>query len=121
MRLAHEESKIDLLHVLVGRPSNLGMGMPAARELVDALTKQEHSWAESELDKLSKLLPESVRGEQLLREGPAAEVICEMAEELGHELIAVSTHGRSGIQHFLIGSVAERVVRLSKVPVVVVR
>ena len=66
-------------------------------------------------------VPEAHRGDCLLRDGPPPEVICEVAGELGHELIAVSTHGRSGLQHLLIGSVAERVVRMAPCSVVVVR
>jgi nucleotide-binding universal stress UspA family protein len=39
----------------------------------------------------------------------------------GIDLIVMATHGRSGIGHLLIGSVAEKLVRLSPVPVLVVR
>lgn len=49
-----------------------------------------------------------------------AEVIVETASNLGCELIAMGTHGRRGLSHLLLGSVAERVVRTSKVPVLTV-
>jgi nucleotide-binding universal stress UspA family protein len=38
----------------------------------------------------------------------------------GAELVVVGTHGRGGIKHWVLGSVAERVVRLSPVPVITV-
>ena len=50
-----------------------------------------------------------------------AEVIVETASNLGSELIVMGTHGRRGLSHLLLGSVAERVVRTSKVPVLTVR
>ena len=47
--------------------------------------------------------------------------ICSMAEELGVDLIVIGTHGRGGISHALLGSVAEKVVRKAPCPVLTVR
>jgi nucleotide-binding universal stress UspA family protein len=55
-----------------------------------------------------------------LVEGVPYREIHRMAEELGADLIAMGTHGRTGIRHLLLGSVAERVVRTAKVPVLTV-
>ena len=49
------------------------------------------------------------------------EVIVETADTLGCGLIIMGTHGRRGLSHFLLGSVAERVLRTSKIPVLTVR
>jgi nucleotide-binding universal stress UspA family protein len=49
------------------------------------------------------------------------EVIVETADTLGCGLIVMGTHGRRGLSHFLLGSVAERVLRTSKIPVLTVR
>lgn len=46
--------------------------------------------------------------------------ICQYAQEGGYDLIVMSTHGRSGIKHMLVGSVAERVVGTSRVPVLTI-
>lgn len=56
-----------------------------------------------------------------IREGSAANTILQIAEELGVDAIAMSTHGRNWPANWLIGSVAERVVRHSKVPVLMIR
>lgn len=50
---------------------------------------------------------------------PAIEII-RRTSELGAELVVMGTHGRTGLSHLLMGSVAERVVRTSEVPVLTV-
>jgi len=57
----------------------------------------------------------------LVRSISAAEAITETASELGCDLIVMGTHGRRGIKHFLLGSVAEHVVRTVPIPVLTVR
>ncbi|WP_132058832.1 universal stress protein [Halorussus amylolyticus] len=53
-------------------------------------------------------------------EGKASEKIVEYADENDIDLIVMGTHGRTGIRHALLGSVAEKVVRHSSVPVLMV-
>ena len=47
--------------------------------------------------------------------------IANLAEQLGAELIVLPSHGRTGLKRLLIGSVAERVVRLAHCPVLVLK
>lgn len=54
-------------------------------------------------------------------EGSAAEAILDYADRVDVDLIVMGTHGRSGLDRFLVGSVAERVIRTSDVPVMTVR
>lgn len=54
-----------------------------------------------------------------IRTGQPADVIITEADTWQAELIVMGTHGRTGIDHFLNGSVAERVVRHSKLPVLI--
>jgi len=49
--------------------------------------------------------------------GAAEENIVNLAEEQGMDLIVISTHGRTGLSHMLVGSVTEKVVRLARCPV----
>ena len=58
--------------------------------------------------------------ESLLRGHPAATVV-ELARETPGSLVAMTTHGRSGIGRWLLGNVADRVIRQSGVPALVVR
>jgi nucleotide-binding universal stress UspA family protein len=62
-----------------------------------------------------EVIPHMVRGLA------PAEAIVETASNLSADLIAVGTHGRRGLSKLLLGSVAERVVRTSQVPVLTVR
>jgi len=58
---------------------------------------------------------------ELLLDESAARAICDHAAKIGADLIVISTHGRTGLKHLLIGSVAERVVRHAQVPVLTLR
>jgi nucleotide-binding universal stress UspA family protein len=65
-----------------------------------------------------KLRPMNVH---VLQGGRAFEQICELARKTDIDLIVVSTRGLSGLKHFALGSTAERVVRYSPCPVLVIR
>ena len=53
--------------------------------------------------------------------GVPAQIIVDVATNSAADLIVIATHGRTGLSHMLIGSVAERVVRLADCPVLTVR
>lgn len=57
---------------------------------------------------------------KLMPEGHPTEDIIQTAETWGADLIVIGTHGRTGLMHLLMGSVAEYLVRHSKLPVMVV-
>ncbi len=65
------------------------------------------------------LEPESVSLETEV-DDPAAEILAE-AERWGADLIVMGTHGRHGLAHLILGSVAEGVVQRSRVPVLLLR
>lgn len=62
-----------------------------------------------------------VEVESVLLEGHPADKIIEFAEQNGIEMIVMGTLGKTGLDRFLLGSVAENVVRHAKTPVLVVR
>jgi len=57
---------------------------------------------------------------KMLKQGPPHAMINEAVEEVGADLVVVGTHGRRGLPRVLLGSVAEKVVRTAKVPVLTV-
>jgi nucleotide-binding universal stress UspA family protein len=74
---------------------------------------------------LAKIVKDVIRGEvvadTLVRNGSPATEIVELARAMPADAIIISTHGRSGLRHVLLGSVAEYVVRHAPCPVLVVR
>ncbi|MFZ0694096.1 MAG: universal stress protein [Alphaproteobacteria bacterium] len=56
-----------------------------------------------------------------LREGIPYVEIVQATKDLGADLIVIGTHGRTGLAHLMLGSVAERVLRTSNIPVLSVR
>jgi len=68
----------------------------------------------------SVTLPSGVPTQTRLLSGdPAATLLAEL-KKAQHDLVVLSTHGRTGVAHLLLGSIAEKLVRLSPVPVLTV-
>jgi nucleotide-binding universal stress UspA family protein len=77
--------------------------------------------AEQQIERLvQKYKDTGVKAVAELRQGVPLSNIVKMARELAVDLIVMGTHGRTGIEHFLIGSVAEKVVRKAPCPVLTV-
>jgi nucleotide-binding universal stress UspA family protein len=70
------------------------------------------------MKELKALIPDA---QTVIREASPRPAIVDAALELNCQMIVMGTHGRSGLEHLLLGSVAEYVVRNSKVPVLTVR
>jgi len=71
------------------------------------------------LEALLARVPEAQRGQCFLPSGPPAAAIVALEEP--YDAILVATHGRTGLSHVWLGSVAERIVRTSHKPVFVLR
>jgi nucleotide-binding universal stress UspA family protein len=67
------------------------------------------------------LARDGLRVQTLVRTGEAPAEIIAVAQEVHADLIAMTTHGRTGLRRLLFGSVAEAVLRAAPVPVFVVR
>lgn len=57
----------------------------------------------------------------VMRQGAVPDTILTAADEAGADLIVMSTHGRAGMQRWLMGSVADRVVHHAHIPVMLIR
>ncbi len=77
------------------------------------------------LDDAQKFADRHIRGlapvKVHVRDGNTFLELLQAAQDLGSDMIIMGTHGRTGIVHLLIGSVAEKVVRKSPIPVLTVR
>jgi nucleotide-binding universal stress UspA family protein len=79
---------------------------------------QAHEYVHTLAGRLSE---QGVRARGCIAEGSAAPTILEQATHLGASMIAMTTHGRTGLSRWLVGSVAEKIVRSSPIPVLLVR
>ncbi len=86
------------------------------QELADQAKKHLEEWR-AEAEKLVEA--PRVRTEKAIGE-PAAEILA-FAKSTGQDLLVLGTHGRTGLEHALMGSVAERVLRKAHCPVLTVR
>ncbi len=72
-------------------------------------------------DLAARIGKDGVTASTFIRMGKPEDEIVKFATENNVDLIAMGTHGRTGLAHMLVGSVAERVVRTSKCPVLTIR
>jgi len=120
--LAHSQGgRIHLLHVLM-EPVQ-AFDVAAALPYPDSGVRQE--WEEAARSRLAREAKAAERrGVPTVAElkwGRPSDVLVKTAGDVRASLVVVGTHGRSALEKLLIGSTAERVVRLSPVPVLTVR
>jgi|SRR5215813_8853552 len=107
-------SRIFLLHVI---PKMVKPDLPGYRDLF----ADDESKVAQELTRIASDYLTQGSYETVVRTGDPAETIERAAQELGIDLIVMATHGREGLSHFVIGSIAEKVVREAPCPVLTVR
>lgn len=91
-------------------------------EAMNRMAEEQRLTAQRELDKMVAGLRQSgLKARSLLRVGAPFLEILHAAQNEAADLIVMGTHGRTGLAHVLLGSVAERVVRKSACPVLTVR
>jgi nucleotide-binding universal stress UspA family protein len=89
---------------------------------VQAVYDAQRKWAEETLEaRLAAIRDTGIAAHWLIRPGLPFEEIVRTAEAAAADLIVMGTHGRSGLNRLLLGSVADRVVRLAPCPVLTVR
>lgn len=95
------------------------LNMREAQRVYDAQRK----WAEETLEARAGQLREAegIAVRWAVQVGAPFEEIVKVAEAEGVDMIVMGTHGRSGLNRLLLGSVAERVIRLAPCPVLTVR
>lgn len=112
------ESLLTLVHTW--EIPNLGYG--AALYFPGEMLTPIEQAAQSQLNAATKTLRERFpNANSVLRAGVAWDEIVAAAASTGADLVVLGTHGRRGVSRALLGSVAERVVRLSPVAVLTVR
>jgi nucleotide-binding universal stress UspA family protein len=72
-------------------------------------------------DLAARLAKDGVSAQTFIRVGNPVDEITSFVKENAIDLVVMGTHGRTGLQHLLLGSVAERVVRSCSAPVLTIR
>jgi len=117
----HLDAQIDALHVC--QPAHPGWAFAYPLDLGrDPLPAVARAEAAEQMKHL--LAPADGSGVDVhgrLELGDPEQVILEAATDDGYDLVVMGTHGRTGMSHLLLGSLAEKLVRRSPCPVVTVR
>lgn len=113
-------AKIHLLHVLEKTPPILTIRtLDLSREkILESIENDAKSRLEKIIEKIKK--QGDVEIIPVIRKGLDYEEIINYSKEKKIDVIVIATHGRTGLLHTLLGSVAEKVIRYSKIPVLVI-
>ncbi len=120
MRLARDEgAQLTLVHTFeVPVWAYAPYAMYGGGDLVAPVESAAQEALARELTRVRAVLPVAT---SVFRRGiPAVEIVA-AAREANADLLVIGTHGRTGIDHLVLGSVAERVVRTSPLPVLTVK
>ncbi len=116
----NSNGELHIIHVLEHSvyPADLGITQASFIDLEKELNKKSME----QLDYIKQdLKRENIEPKITVSSGRASDRIIEYAHEHKIDLICIATHGRSGLEHFLFGSTAEKVVRKAPCPVLAVR
>ncbi len=117
---AFVDPDITVLHVVDPLESISAGGLDGPT--LTSMQDQREEAGERHLDEAESILAEyDLTVETTMRVGDVTREVVAAAEEHGLDHVVIGSHGRRGIDRFLLGSVAEKVVRRSPVPVTVVR
>ncbi|MBI4504674.1 MAG: universal stress protein [Chloroflexi bacterium] len=118
-----QQAKVVLLRVVPPLPvRRAAIESRAARHSAAALREQAVREAETYLQAVAdRVAARGLEAECVVRRGPVVKAIVEFARESGADLVAMATHGRTGLSRAVAGSIAGAVMRQIEVPVVMFR
>ena len=97
------------------------MGSDYSQQVLDEVLTAQRDRIERYLSEVSDdLTSVGLDVVKAVEDGQAAEKIVDYAEASGVDLIIMSTHGRGGVRRFLVGSVTDKVIRSTNLPVLVI-
>ena len=118
--LAHlTDAKLHVLHVINELDEHQRVMIP--REAFLVLEKEVRIQSVKELEKFCREQTDGLSTVTHAVVGAPFKVILDMGGKVNSDLIVMGTHGRTGMEHVIVASTAERVVRRSKIPVLTVR
>ena len=120
------EAQLLVLHVIHDPAEAPGFYVQKMKKkkFLRSMEEAANEMMETFLEKLKKAYPEHISIQQalsLLVVGTPVSRVIEIAEKRQATMIIVGSQGRTGLSHILIGSKAEQLVRLSPIPVIVIK
>jgi nucleotide-binding universal stress UspA family protein len=117
-------ARLTLAYVEPDYTATPAMGAYESAAILEWVSTQEAERSATEnavAERAARAQAVGIETASILRKGKADDTIPEIAGEIGADLVVIGTHGRTGIRRFLLGSVAEHVVRRAPVSVLVSR
>ena len=113
----YAEQEVDRVTNLISDEGEIVILSVAGKLTSSARMKKE---AEEAVKRMEKMFDSSLNVTTRVETGFAAEKILEVCDEIGADLIVISASGKGGLHRFIIGSVAERVLKNSDIDVLLV-
>ncbi len=115
------EARLFCLQVVPQVPIYSDAAIPLTTFDIPRYEEELKKAAHKQLQKtMADLVPEGIRAESSVVIGKPSDSIITFAKERKVDLIVMATHARTGLSHFLIGSVTEDTIRRSTIPVMVI-
>ena len=114
------EGELHLVHIL-----DTDFLSGAVHITIEPLDESVAKWKKRAEDKLKAIYHDEegpeLTGEIHIRDGKPHEEILKLADELEVGMIVIGSHGRKGLERAIFGSVAEKVTRMAKTPILIIK
>jgi nucleotide-binding universal stress UspA family protein len=113
-----EHAEIIILRVPNAPVSEFLSRDPMIAEMIHAdMEKESEEYVHNKVAALEK---ENIKVTGITKDGPVPDTILAVADETHADMIAMSTHGRTGVSRWLMGSVADKIVHHAHIPVMLI-
>jgi len=116
-----DEGILYILHVIPTNRDHYNLERCLTREELDRVkTTLQKDREKIYDDKYIRHIKDKTKVQIVTKSGREDQKILEFARQKNIDIIVIGTHGRTGIEHFFIGSVAEKIIRHSPIPVFII-
>ena len=116
-----DEDMLYILHVIPSTPQQYHLERHLTKKQLDKITSTlEEDRARMFNEKYLKFIKDKTKVKVVTKSGNEEEKILEFIKKEKIDIIVIGTHGRTGLEHVFLGSVAEKIIRRSPIPVFVI-
>jgi nucleotide-binding universal stress UspA family protein len=114
---SHFSAELHLVHIVTPIPEFYGAHAPTGYHIPSVLKELQEGARSSLRELVDQELPDGIESDQYVTAGDPATGIVHRSDEIGADIIVMATHGVTGWKRLVTGSVTEKVIRTSEVPV----